>query len=331
MKIIDGLTFDDVLLVPRPSDVRSRSSVDVRVDFGRGVVSALPIIPANMKTVAGSSMADLMISLGGLVLVHRFMTIDEQVALITERSAHSTLIGASVGVRKEEYERADRLLEAGCRILCVDVAHGDHDLCSDMVRHLRSKSDALIIAGNVATAVGALRLAEAGADVIKVGVGPGSLCTTRIETGNGVPQLTALAEVHAAREKSKTRFSIIADGGIRNAGDIVKALCFADAVMVGNLLAGTDEAPGEITIVDGARMRRYEGSSTHKMNHIEGVVTLVPEKGSARRLIERLMAGERSGCSYQGAHTLRELQRDPLFVRISHAGLTESHPHLLSR
>ncbi len=331
MNVIDGLTFDDVLLVPKRSSVRSRSAVDTTVDLGRGVRLSLPIIPANMKTVAGSGMADLMVELGGLALLHRFLSVDEQVALLVERSAHVALVGASVGVCEREYARADRLLAAGCRILCVDVAHGDHDLCVEMVRHLRAKSDALIIAGNVATAEGALRLAQAGADVIKVGVGPGSLCTPRIETGNGVPQLTALAPVHDARAIAKLDFRIIADGGIRNAGDIVKALCFADAVMVGNLLAGTDEAPGEVTIVEGQRMKRYEGSSTHKTSHIEGVATLVPEKGSARHVIGRLMEGVRSGCSYQGANAVRDLQADPVFVRISHAGLTESYPHLIVR
>jgi IMP dehydrogenase len=301
------------------------------VDLGRGVILSLPIIPANMKTIQGPAMADLMIAMGGLALLHRFNTIEEQVALFLERKEHALLVGASVGVTPKEYERAKALIAAGCRIICVDVAHGDHELALAMVRHLRVREDILIIAGNVATADGALRLAKAGADVIKVGVGPGSLCTTRIETGNGVPQLTAIAHVHDAREQSGASFRIIADGGIRNAGDIVKALCFSEAVMVGNLLAGTQEAPGELTMVDGRSMRRYEGSSTHKTNHVEGVVTLVPEKGSAKHLIDRLMEGVRSGCSYQGAHSIIDLQRDPVFVRISHAGLTESHPHLIAR
>jgi len=331
MHVRDGLTFDDVLLVPKHSTVRSRATVDTGVDLGKGIRITLPILPANMKTVMGASMIDLVVDMGGLAIMHRFMDVEAQVACFQERIAHVTQIAASVGVAEREYARADALLAAGCRIFCVDVAHGDHDLCIAMVRHLRAHDDVLIIAGNIATAEGALRLAEAGADVIKVGVGPGSLCTTRIETGNGVPQLTALADVHDARTREKREFRIIADGGIRNAGDIVKALCFADAVMVGNLLAGTDEAPGEIELVNGKRAKRYEGSSTHKTSHIEGVATLVEEKGSARHVLERLMQGVRSGCSYQGAHRTADLQIGPVFVRISHAGLTESHPHLIVR
>ena len=161
--------------------------------------------------------------------------------------------------------------------------------------------------------------------MIKVGVGPGSLCTTRIETGNGVPQLTALIDAWTVAKKQKCK--IVADGGIKNAGDLVKALCFSDAVMLGNLLSGTDEAPGNVIAVHGAPHKEYVGSSTHKANHVEGVTALVPYKGPVAAVVTKLMEGVRSGCSYQGVRATRDLSKSPHFVRISHAGLSESHPH----
>jgi IMP dehydrogenase len=180
-----------------------------------------------------------------------------------------------------------------------------------------------------------MRLWRAGATAVKVGIGPGSLCSTRIETGNGVPQLTALIDVAAARdayrhnrESSFDSMHIIADGGIKSAGDCVKALCFADMVMAGNLFAGTDESPGEEIIhQSGAVYKSYEGSSTHKTNHVEGVKAMVKTKGPVRDVIRKLSEGIRSGCSYQGSISLYELRKEPEFIRVTNAGLHESHPH----
>jgi IMP dehydrogenase len=326
MNIRQGLTFDDVLLVPKHSTLVSRKDVDTTVNLGKEIILTTPIIPANMKSVTEDEMARVITSQGGMALLHRFMSIEEQVEMF--QKAKHPLTGASVGVRPDEMQRVAALVGAGCHIICVDVAHGDSEKSIDMVQHIHKEYPAiLLIAGNVATAEGALRLWKAGADVIKVGIGPGSLCTTRIETGNGVPQLTALAEVYEVRAKMHATFTIIADGGIKNAGDLVKALCFSDAVMVGNLLAGTDEAPGEIISIDGQKYKQYRGSSTYKTNHIEGVSAMVVYKGPVLPILTKLMEGVRSGCSYQGAKTLVELKRNPEFVLISGAGLVESHPH----
>ena len=226
-------------------------------------------------------------------------------------------------------------------MVCIDIAHGDSQQCVEMIQWLRNNhSELFIIAGNVATGSGAKRLWRAGANVVKVGVGPGSLCTTRIETGNGVPQLTALMDVAEAQrelmalyktkdnpELAKRQFPFISDGGIKDAGDIVKALCFADMVMIGNMFAGCEEAPGHVINIDGRSYKEYVGSSTHKANHIEGVAAIVPYKGSVDKILLKLTEGLQSGCSYQGAHNLSALKDNPVFIRITGAGLKESHPH----
>jgi IMP dehydrogenase len=222
------------------------------------------------------------------------------------------------------------LVAVGCNIICVDVAHGDHINVAKFLSGIRARyPNILIIAGNVVTASGANLLWEAGADIIKIGVGPGSLCSTRIETGNGYPQLSALDIVcngkYDMRDGQWPMF--IADGGIKSAGDCVKALAFADLVMIGNFFAGTDEAPGETIQFQGKSFKQYAGSSTHKQKHVEGVVGWVPCKGSVKDVVLHLVEGIKSGCSYQGAANLTDLKRDPQFVEISHAGLTESHPH----
>lgn len=324
MKVRTGYTFDDVMLVPKLSEVESRSNIDLSVDLGKGIVLRCPVVSANMTNVTGPKMAQTLAHLGGLPILHRFCSDDEAVAMHLEAG----LTGASsVGVQEADKERAAKLYAAGSKIFCVDVAHGHHRNCISMVEYLAKKyPDVLLIAGNVATKQGALALYNAGADVIKVGIGGGSLCTTRIETGNGVPQLSALADVYSLLDDRKG-FTIIADGGLRAAGDLVKALCFSHAVMLGNLLAGTDEAPGTITTINGFPYKEYVGSSTHKTNHIEGVRANVPCKGPVKNVIDHLMAGLKSGCSYQGVDNLAELRDEPEFITISSAGLKESHPH----
>jgi len=365
MKLRQGLTFDDVLLVPRYSEVLTRN-MPLDVDLGKGVKLSIPIVSANMKNVTGSEMALAMSGYGGMALLHRFASIDEQIRMFQEAFVphYGKMIGCSVGVKDEDYGNADALVGAGCSVLCVDVAHGDHILAISMVESLaKSHPDVLLIAGNVATAGGARRLYNAGADVIKVGIGPGSLCTTRIETGNGVPQITALMDVFdescnvdeaeleqtkqwfvshptanidtlmtmvgSLRNKDDRKFKIIADGGIRNGGDIAKALCISDAVMLGSLLAGTNEAPGtiEVDATSGRKFKTYAGSSTHKASRVEGVVRRVPCKGPVKHILTKLTEGVQSGLSYQGCKNLGELKEDYEFIQISGAGLAESHPH----
>jgi IMP dehydrogenase len=337
-----GYTFDDVLLVPKRSNVSSRDDVDLSVKLPRGIKLGLPLVSANMKTVTGPEMAASIAKLGGLAILHRFDTrenliknFDNASRLGRDEVLRPGAIGASVGIKLQDFELAHILYDMGCKILCVDVAHGDHESVSEFVAKLRNHCpDVLIVAGNVVTESGARYLWDAGADIIKVGVGPGSLCTTRVETGNGYPQLSALKNVcdgdykpRGGNDEPPEWPAFIADGGIKNAGDCVKALAFADLVMIGNLFAGTDEAPGNIISVGGQQYKQYVGSSTHKQNHIEGVVGLVPYKGGVEGVVTRLSEGIRSGCSYQGAPHLFQLKVQPEFVVISNAGLHESLPH----
>lgn len=337
MYIETGYTFDDLLLIPKHSEVESRDDVDLSVQLPKGIKLGLPLVSANMKTVTGPKMARTIARLGGLAILHRFDYYDVLVDNFKEATAGLNSegvlgeVGASVGVHENDFELAKNLYKCGCKIFCVDVAHGDHILVTRFISQLRKElGDVLIVAGNVATESGAQTLWNVGADVIKIGIGSGSLCSTRIETGNGYPQLSALDNVcngyYEPRQGSVGPI-FISDGGIKTAGDCVKALAFADLVMLGNLFAGTDEAPGEIISVGGLQYKQYVGSSTHKQKHVEGVVGLVPYKGSVCNVITKLVEGIRSGCSYQGVNNLKDLKKDPRFVSISNSGLIESHPH----
>jgi IMP dehydrogenase len=333
----DGLTFDDVLLVPQYSDIESRSQVDIGIQMGKYHFDH-PIIPANMKTITEYDMAKAVIKSGGLAILHRFMDLHIQIdmakKLLTDCKDYNGHISISIGVKPSvDHEMVSRFYNEGIRIVCIDVAHGDSKLCISMTDWIRNKySDMLIIAGNVATGDGAKRLWNAGADIIKCNIGAGSLCTTRVETGNGVPQLSALMDIYTAKIEISPYVQrpiyIIADGGCRTAGDVVKSLCFADAVMSGSLFSGCHECPGEKVSIDGLPFKQYAGSSTHKSNHVEGVVALVPYKGMYGVVLTKLIEGLRSGCSYQGAHNLTELKNNPQFIKITNSGLVESHPHI---
>jgi IMP dehydrogenase len=342
LEIREGLCFDDVLLVPQHSEVKSRSTVDLSIETKKKGFSSTfkhPVIPANMKTVMGFDMAKEIWLSGGLGLMHRFCPVKDQLDMLLrlEESFGRMIwnhLGLSVGVQPTDKEHIKYFVDNGVEILCVDVAHGDSDQCIRMTEWISQQyPEVLLIAGNVATGNAAERLWSAGADIVKVGVGPGSLCTTRIETGNGVPQLTALIEIAAKKEELvnykfvKRPIHIIADGGIKNAGDVVKALCFADMVMIGNLFAGCVEAPGDIHTLHGIPHKEYLGSSTHKTNHIEGVAAWVPCTGRYENVLTKLLEGLRSGMSYQNANNLTELKENPEFIRITGAGLAESHPH----
>jgi IMP dehydrogenase len=334
-----GHTFDDVLLTPKYSTITSRDDVDLNVRLPRNLKLNLPFVSANMKSVTGPKMARAIAELGGLGILHRF---DDYSNLITNFCKVNInpdnlpgLIGASVGIKDRDLDLARKLYDNNCKVICVDVAHGHHSSVEKFVINLRTTCpDVCIIAGNIVTHEGANMLWEAGADIIKIGVGGGSLCLTRIETGNGYPQLSALHNVTHGEYKHRGGFDeppewpmFISDGGIKNAGDCTKALCFADLVMIGNLFAGTDEAPGDTITVSGKIYKSYAGSSTHKQKYIEGVIGLVPYKGSVSSVVLKLSEGIKSGCSYQGVSNVASLQNDPKFVIISNAGLIESHPH----
>ena len=260
-----------------------------------------------------------------------------------------------MGVKAIDREIVESFVDSGAKTICIDIAHGHSKGCIDMCKYISTKHPGVfLIAGNVATYDGALDLWEAGADACKVGVGNGSTCSTRIETGNGVPQITALAEAakarkhivnekldlyrpndfdegryaHLAKTPKQPRY-IIADGGVRSAGDCVKCLAIgADLIMIGNAFAGSYESPSETIIdIDGSTWKRYVGSSTHKTSHIEGVEALVPVKGKVADILRRFLEGIRSGCSYQGAHNLSELRDNPEFIRLTNSGMIESRPH----
>ena len=474
-----GLTFDDVLLVPCRSSIRSRQDVDTFTRLTPDLRLQVPIVSANMDTVTEAAMAIAMARAGGIGIIHRFMSIEQQaeqirrvkraegfilenpyavaedaslqdaaqlmerfevgglvvtngetklVGLITQRDillapdeqmqvkevmtqpdqivsatpetslqearailyrhrleklpvldAEGNLVGlitaqdvikpqrhphatkdehgrlragAALGVREGELARAEALMAAGADVLVVDIAHGHADHCVEMVTALRREfAQAQIIAGNVATREGARELAEAGADAIKVGIGPGSICTTRVVTGFGVPQLTAIADSVAGVREAGSDAPIIADGGIRAAGDMVKALAAgASAVMIGSLFAGCEEAPGAPVIRDGQKVKVVRGMASLgaainrqmlEQGHDEsaesqadwdkvvpeGVEAVVPYRGQVAEIIYQLVGGLRSGLSYGGARTIEELWEKAEFIEITPAGKRESGPH----
>jgi len=468
-----GLTFDDVLLVPQRSAIRSRKDVSTDTWLTPGIRLSIPIISANMDTVTGARMGIAMAQLGGIGILHRFMSIEDQadsvrrvkraesivvenprtisietnveqarqqmaeaevgglvvidsenrvMGIITNRdvnlapdgnapisqvmtprarlivaSPDETLeqargklfehrieklplldaegrlaglitaqdinkiethpdatkdsrgrlrVGAAVGVREEDLLRAAACVEAGVDVLVVDIAHGHSEHTLEMVRNLKQTfPDLPVIAGNVATAQGVRDLAEAGAGSVKVGVGSGSICTTRIVTGFGVPQLTAIADCSAAAQP--LGITVIADGGIRNSGDITKALAAGgSSVMLGNLLAGTDESPGAPVTRDGQRFKIVRGMASLTANVDrksldnatptienwgevvpEGVEALVPYRGTVADILHQLVGGLRSGMSYAGACSIEQLWQKAEFIRITPSGKLESHPH----
>ena len=333
-----AITFDDVLLVPAYNHHESRRIVDTGMTDKSGKLKLeLPVMTANMDTVTEHGMADFIGAHGGIGVLHRFCSVEENLAMF-RRCAYPVFV--SVGTAEAEMERVEALKDAGAVYFCVDVAHGHAKYVGKMVKRMRQiLPDACIMAGNVATYAGADYLASVKADIVKVGIGPGSVCTTRIKTGFGVPQLSAI------RECARADRSIVADGGIRSPGDIVKALAFgADFVMVGGMLAGTRPTPGE-------PIRDPEGIPTHKIyrgmaskeaaeDHLggltgwktsEGVSTTVPYSEDEEEIVADIVGGLRSGLTYAGANSIRELQRKLNYVHISHASRIESLPHMTLR
>ena len=485
MKIRDnkGLTFDDVLLVPSRSSISSRNDVNTSTNLTKSIRLNIPIISANMDTVTEEAMAIAMAENGGIGIIHRFMSIEQQakqilnvkrcqgfivenpyeinlaasindarllmkkekvgglivkdaqkkfVGILTSRDLHlapselknikdvmternklivaspgitpeearkilykhrieklpvidkdgnlvglitaqdvvkpelhpnATLdekgrlrVGAAIGVTSGELERAKALIDAGVDVLVLDIAHGHAEHCIYMVKELKRSFEIVqVIAGNVATKAGAFDLAEAGADAIKVGIGPGAICTTRIVTGFGVPQLTAIMDSVKGVHESGYDIPIIADGGIKVSGDMVKALAAgADVVMIGSLFAGTEEAPGSAVIRDGQKFKivrgmaslgaaigrkrigRGEDESAEDQEDWdkvvpEGVEAVVPYRGKIEEVLFQLVGGLRSGLSYGGGNSIKEMQEKAEFVEITPAGYRESRPHDVDR
>jgi len=471
----EGLTFDDVLLVPKFSDITSRSQTNLETKLSKNISLNIPLVSANMDTVTESGMAVAMAREGGLGIIHRFLTIEEEsnevlkvkrsgsvmienpyfinpeqtvkdailymkekgvsgllvtdsesklAGILTRRDvmfeSESTqlvkdvmtkdvvtakpglsldeakeilrknrieklplvdelnhikglittkdisnienypiaskdkkgrpLVGAAVGVKGDFMDRTESLLEAGADVIVVDIAHGHSENAVNTIRHIKKAfPNSELIAGNVATAAGAEELIKAGVDAIKVGVGSGSICITRVVTGSGVPQLTAVLD--CAKIGRKHDIPIISDGGIRTSGDVTKALAAgASSVMVGSILGGTDESPGSFISKNGKRFKIYRGMASfyaslgRKSKEIgqvsieddlndyvaEGVEAMVPYKGSVADILKQLTGGVRSGLSYCGAHTIKQMQENAEFIKMSGAGFAESQPHDVS-
>lgn len=345
-----GLTYDDVLLLPDASDVVP-SEVDTSTQLTRTISIAVPLISSAMDTVTESAMAIAMAKAGGIGIIHRNLPISDQVTHV-KLVKNVGLAGAAVGVGDDGFARAQALIEAGVDVVVVDTAHGHHRAVLDAIARIKKFSPTVqIIGGNVATRAGAQALINAGADAVKVGVGPGSICTTRVVAGVGVPQITAIME--AAKACNKAGIPLIADGGLQYSGDIVKAIVAgANSVMLGSLLAGCQESPGELVEISGVKYKAYRGmgslgamqsrgeqKSYSKDRYMQDDVLsedkLVPEgiegkvifRGSVEDVVHQLVGGLRSGMGYAGAPDIQTLRREGRLIQITAAGLQESHPH----
>ncbi|OGV27172.1 MAG: guanosine monophosphate reductase [Legionellales bacterium RIFCSPHIGHO2_12_FULL_37_14] len=333
---IPAITYDDVLLIPAYNHYESRRVVDVgNTDKLNKLTLELPIMSASMDTITESNMANFMHTKGAIGVMHRFRSIDDNVADFKRCSGK---VFVSVGCTTAELERTEALKDAGAVYFCVDVAHAHAKYVGKTLKKIRAilGSNSCIMAGNVATYAGADYLASCGADIIKVGIGGGSVCSTRVKTGFGVPMLTCIQDC------ARTDRSIVADGGIRAAGDVVKALAFgADFVMLGGMLAGTEPTPGEVCVKEnGSKVKLYRGMASREAQEAfhghmqewktaEGVALEVPYKENANDIIADILGGLRSGLTYAGANTIKELQRKLNYVLVTPAGRLESLPHKL--
>lgn len=354
----NSLTYDDIQLVPQYSTVPSRTQIDLKTLVSRRYGILNPIVASPMDTVCGLEMAYKIFLLGGVGCIHRFNSIEEQSKIIKELyhriyseewgnqfeswgvmidNWHSEIphvpIMASIGVSESDKDRAKSLVDNGCNIIVIDVAHGHHKNVETMLGWLKSNLDDKvdIIAGNIATKEAAQELESWGADGLRVGIGGGSLCTTRVKTGFGVPNVSCLEDI-----VSVAKTPVMADGGIRSSGDISKALAIgASSVMLGSLIAGTDEAPGQIVETQKGLYKRYRGSAsletkvTHgqKARNVEGESTTIPYKGGVKFIVNGLIDGVKSALSYGGAQTLEDF--NPPYVQVTNSGINEAKPHLL--
>ena len=341
MKFKEAVTYDDMLMVPQYSDIQSRREVDISSELGKGKSLDLPIIASPMDTVSEDTMANAMHAAGGMAILHRYNTVEEQQAMarrVTSQPGWSGNVGAAIGVTDDYMRRAEALVEAGVDTLCVDVAHGHHLLMKRALVNLREEygKDIHIMAGNVCTIEGVNDLADWGADSVRCNIGGGSICSTRVVTGHGLPGLQTIFDC----ARTDRDVAIIADGGIKTSGDIVKALAAgADFVMCGSLLAGTTQSPGGIVIHPaGYPVKEYRGMASKdaqldwrkKSSTPEGVASHIPYKGSVVDILKNLEGGIRSGFSYSGARSLTELRNKVEWSRQTSAGTHESSTHILN-
>ena len=344
--IKEALTFDDVTLAPNYSEILP-SQVNTSINLTPKLNIKIPLLSSAMDTVTESPMGIAMAKAGGIGVIHRNLTIDAQIKEIRKVKAKKMLVVAPLGASEKEFTRAKKLLKENLDIIVIDTAHGHTKKVADIIKKikkLRPKNTA-ICAGNIATTEAAKFLVKLGVDIIKVGIGPGSICTTRLVAGIGVPQLSAILNVKKGIGKSKT--TLIADGGIKFSGDIAKALAAgADAVMIGSLFAGTDQAPGKKIKKKGKLYKYFRGmGSIGAMNKgsadryfqskqkdtskyvAEGVEGYIKYRGSVDKIIYNLIGGLKSSMGYLGAKKVTELRKNPKFVKITKAGFYESMVH----
>lgn len=355
-----GRTFGDVLLIPNYSDVIPRD-VNVKTKLTKKISLNIPIISAAMDTVSEKDMGIAMALAGGIAFIHKNLSIEEQAEMIKTvknfkfdkkkypdanvDNKGKLIVGAAISIAANCITRVTALVSAGVDVVSLDSAHGDSYNVISKVKEIKAKFPELqLIAGNIATVSGAKHLVKAGVDGLKVGIGPGSICTTRIVSGVGVPQLTAVAKVYSYAKRK--HIPVIADGGIKYSGDITKAIgAGADSVMLGEMLAATDEAPGKIITIGGKKFKSYvgmgsmaamkRGSSDRYFQNNQDVSKLVPEgveaklayKGPVGKILYQLVGGLRSGMGYSGARTIEELKKKAKFVKITISGYNESHVH----
>jgi IMP dehydrogenase len=354
-----ALTYDDIQLVPAYSNIKSRQTINLNTLVSRRYGLINPLVASPMDTVCELDMAFKMFLMGGVGCIHRFMSMDEQSEQIKMLKYkiygegfegpfedwgimyddwHAEIkqipIMAAIGVSEEDKIRATKLVEAGANILVIDVAHGHHQNVIDVVKWCKQnplfeKVD--IIAGNIATIEAAMDLEAAGADGLRVGIGGGSLCTTRIKTGFGVPNVSCISDIARI-----ANVPIMADGGIRTSGDIAKALAVgANTIMIGSLIAGTSETPGQIIETKNGLYKKYRGLASletkaihgQAQRNVEGESTIIPYKGGVKYIITNLLDGVKSALSYAGANSLQNYHPD--YVIVSAAGMVEAKPHLL--
>ncbi len=333
-----SMSFDDVLLVPQYSDIESRKVLTTKNRLG-DIELYLPIISSPMDTVTEVDMAAMIDAHGGLGIIHRYNSPADQASLVRRAKLKDTKnVGAAIGVTGDYLERAQAVVDSGANVLCVDVAHGHHSMMKNALAKLREVfgNSVHIMAGNVATGKGACDLAEWGADSVRVGVGGGSICSTRLVSGHGVPTFQSVMDCVDAG----CPIPIIADGGMKTSGDIVKALAAgADFVMLGSMLAGTDQSPGQVFDAGDKKYKVYRGMASSeaqvnwrgKTSTPEGISTTIPYKGDVNTILADLRGGIQSGMSYSGARTIQELQAKATFIQQTVAGQAESFTHILSR
>lgn len=344
--IKEALTFDDVTLAPNYSEILP-SETNTSIKLSKNLTLKIPLISSAMDTVTEGSMAAAIAEKGGIGVIHRNLSIEKQIFEIKKVKQKKLIVGAAVGASSEEHRRAKRILKENLDLIVVDTAHAHTKKVSDIIKMIvkTKPKKTTLCAGNIATAEAAKFLIKLGVDAIKVGIGPGSICTTRLVAGIGVPQLSAIMNVKSGVGNRKV--SIIADGGIKFSGDIAKALAAgADAVMIGSLFAGTDQAPGKIIKKNGKLFKSFRGmGSIGAMNKgsadryfqtkqknsskyvPEGVEGFVKYKGKVDKVIYQLVGGLKSSMGYLGSKKIKHLRKKPKFYKITKAGFFESMVH----